>query len=37
MCKFAFVTHWNCKGREVTFPHPPNRGRSVQGLWSITP
>ena len=29
MCKFSFVTHWNCQGREVTFPHPPNRGRSV--------
>jgi len=23
MCKFAFVTHWNCQGREDTFPHPP--------------
>ena len=36
MCKFAFVTHWNCQGREVIFPHPPNRGRSVQGLRSTT-
>jgi len=35
MCKFAFVTHWNCQGREVTFPHPPNSGRSVQGLRSV--
>ena len=34
MCKFAFVTHWNCQRREVTFPHPPNRGQSVQGLRS---
>ena len=31
MCKFAFVGHWGHQGREGNFPHPPNRGRSVQG------
>jgi len=25
-CKFAFVSHWNCQGREDTFPHPRPEG-----------
>jgi len=34
MCIFAFIGHWGHRGREGNFPHPPNRGRSVRGLWS---
>jgi len=37
MCKFAFVGHWGHQGREGNFPHPPNRGRSVQGHQPSTP
>jgi len=31
MCKFAFVGHWGHQGLEGNFPHPLDRGRSVQG------